>query len=153
MSKVEKYIGEAKISEQPTKKLTWMINDNVVANNHIKDNAVTEPKISGEDSPSGPAVTTAKIADKAVTTSKIADEAVTTEKLSSAGTPAGAAAATAETPYFSSIPFTNSFNSATVNLSIDSNKSSIFAILKFLLLNILNFKLFSYFLLTYYFKL
>lgn len=82
MSKVEKYIGEAKISEQPTKKLTWMINDNVVATNHIKDNAVTEPKISGEDSPNGPAVTTAKIADKAVTTSKIADRAVTEDKIS-----------------------------------------------------------------------
>ena len=82
MSKVEKYIGEAKISEQPTKKLTWMINDNVVATNHIKDNAVTEPKISGEDSPNGPAVTTAKIADKAVTTPKIQDGAVTEDKIS-----------------------------------------------------------------------
>ena len=40
---------------------------------------------------------------------------------------AGAAAATADTPYFSSIPFTNSDNSITVKLSISSNIFSIFS--------------------------
>ena len=39
---------------------------------------------------------------------------------------AGAATAAAVTPYFSSIPFTNSDNSITVKLSISSNNFSIF---------------------------
>ena len=38
---------------------------------------------------------------------------------------AGAATAAADTPYFSSIPFTNSANSTTVKVSIVSNNSSI----------------------------
>ena len=42
----------------------------------------------------------------------------------------GAATAAADTPYFSSIPFTNYANSTTVKVSIVSNNSSIFAILK-----------------------
>ena len=49
----------------------------------------------------------------------------------------GAATAAADTPYFSSIPFTNSDNSTTVKLSIVSNNSSIFAILKSSLLFLL----------------
>ena len=45
----------------------------------------------------------------------------------------GAAIATADTPYFSSIPFTNSDNSITVKLSISSNNFAISAVLKSLL--------------------
>ena len=45
----------------------------------------------------------------------------------------GAATACADTPYFSSIPFTNSDNSITVKLSISSNNFAMSAILKSLL--------------------
>ena len=42
---------------------------------------------------------------------------------------AGAATAAAVTPYFSSIPFTNSDNSTTVKLSISSNILSVFSLI------------------------
>ena len=60
----------------------------------------------------------------------------TTSKLdfsSAASAPApaaGAATVAADTPYFSSIPLTNSDNSITVQLSISYNNFSIFSIIK-----------------------
>ena len=55
---------------------------------------------------------------------------------------AGAATAAADTPYFSSIPLTNSASSATDKASMLSNNSSIFAILNFLLIYFLFSELF-----------
>ena len=74
--------------------------------------------------------------DDKIALTKILKSLSTTLKalFSSAAAPAaapatGAATAAADTPYFSSIPFTNSDNSTTVKLSISSINFSIFSIL------------------------
>lgn len=81
MSSVEKFIGESQLKSTPTKKFTFIIDDKKVTTAKIADNAITEEKISGEDTPEGAAVTTSKIKDGAVTNPKIANGAVTTIKI------------------------------------------------------------------------
>lgn len=81
MSSVEKFIGESQLKSTPTKKFTFIIDDEKVTTAKIADNAITEKKISGEDTPEGAAVTTSKIKDGAVTNPKIANGAVTTIKI------------------------------------------------------------------------
>ena len=81
MSSVEKFIGESQLKSTPTKKFTFIIDEKKVTTAKIADNAITEEKISGEDTPEGAAVTTSKIKDGAVTNPKIANGAVTTIKI------------------------------------------------------------------------